>query len=432
MAQGGGLWGWMQSFGGTCGFGQAPKTHSMWVRAAPELCPQEVPGVSEELLAKIDTPGGSLEEKLEHVTDTFRSNARHLESLQQLLRLRAIERRAAEGSDEFPAEVESVISKGTYQDSFLQAFDGQSFPLFGEQVIPYHEYRLALEVHSGGAYWSSISTQDSGSVQHKVEIVSASSPAEGSATIISHFGAAQRGAVFVWRWHHLPEKGPYQLPEWLDKVLLGEGNDPLRKLQAELEVVRRWHQQVRADTAQHIKQGGEIKDPYIREVLRLWPSETDAQGIQQLKKCAWVEGLDARLFVGRTVVAHRIPYDAIHTIVLHAHISKRHVDEEEVAKEGSPPYRLTTSWQWTAAAPTTEQGLSRLMLQERLPGSQQSITEIPGSYQSLTEMPGTRQPRHEPPSSAEVLMDPSSSVPEGAEQNDWAADTSTPAPEIPE
>mmetsp|Transcript_91730 Transcript_91730/g.268495 ORF Transcript_91730/g.268495 Transcript_91730/m.268495 type:complete len:452 (+) Transcript_91730:82-1437(+) len=348
-AKKGGLWGWVQDVGKTCGFAQQQQP-PMWVRANPELFPHEVPGMGEELLAQMSAEGGDLEEKIQSVVDNFRCSARHLESLQQVLRRRALERRNKVGAEPFPAQVEEVIAEGSYAETFLQAFDGQSFLLFSEEIVPAHEYCLALEVHTGGAYWSSIPVQDSGSVRHKVETVGASSPVEGSATIISQFGAAQRGAVFVWRWRHLLDQGPYNLPEWLAKALGAEGNDPLRKLQGELEATRRWKQQVRQETAQHVKAGSEIKDPYVREVLRLWPSENDAQG-EQLKKCAWVEGLDPRLFVGRNVLVHRIPYDGSHALTLHATISKRHTDEPP--QESNPPYRLTTAWSWAAVTPSS-------------------------------------------------------------------------------
>jgi len=62
----------------------------MWVRAQPELFPQEVPGMNEELLAQVGAPGGSIEDKIESVHDVFRTSARHLESLQQVLRRRAL------------------------------------------------------------------------------------------------------------------------------------------------------------------------------------------------------------------------------------------------------------------------------------------------------------------------------------------------------
>mmetsp|Transcript_82165 Transcript_82165/g.255131 ORF Transcript_82165/g.255131 Transcript_82165/m.255131 type:complete len:413 (+) Transcript_82165:66-1304(+) len=377
-----GLWGWVQDVGKTCGFAQQPQQPPMWVRANPELFPQEVPGMGEELLAQASASGGALEEKIQSVVDAFRCSARHLESLQQVLRKRALERRDKAGAEPFPAEVEEVIAEGTYMDSFLEAFDGQSFPLFSEEIVPAHEYRLALEVHTGGAYWSSIPVQDSGAVRHKVETVGASSPAEGSASIIAHFGAGQRGAVFVWRWHHLLDQGPYNLPEWLARALGAEGNDPLRKLQGELEATRRWKQQVRQETAQHVKAGAEIKDPYIREVLRLWPCENDAQG-EQLKKCAWIEGLDPRLFVGRTVLVHRVPYDGSHALALHATISKRHSDEPP--QEGAPPYRLTTAWAWAAAAPTAA---ARGGDSSR-PGTAASELTRPGTACSQSTRPGT-------------------------------------------
>jgi len=348
MAKVGGLWGWVQDVGKTCGFAQPVQQPAMWVRANPELFPQEVPGMSEELLAQVSQAGGSPEEKITAVLDTFRTSARHLESLQTVLRRRALERREQAGEDHFPSEVEEVIAEGTYMDSFLEAFDGQSFLLYREEIVPCHEYRLALEVHSGGAYWSNIATQEAAQVRHKVETISASSPLEGSAVLVSQYGTGQRGAVFVWRWQHMLDSGPYNVPEWLSRSLGGDGGDPLRKLQAELETILRWEQQARQETAQHVKKGAEIKDPYIREVLRLWPSETDAQGDLQLKKCAWVEGLDSRLFVGRTVLVVKVPFDASHGLTLHALIAKRH-QEDTAPSEKDPPYRLTTTWQWSPA-----------------------------------------------------------------------------------
>ena len=42
--------------------------------------------MSEELLQRMGAQGGSLEEKIEEVISVFRSSARHLESLQQVLR----------------------------------------------------------------------------------------------------------------------------------------------------------------------------------------------------------------------------------------------------------------------------------------------------------------------------------------------------------
>merc|ERR1740121_3022363 len=67
-------------------------------------------------------------------------------------------------------------------------------------------------------------------------------------------------------------------------------------------------------------------------------------------KCAWVEGLDPRLFVGRTVVVCRVPYDVTHGLNLHAVIAKRHA-EEGAPSDSNPPYRLTTSWQWATITP---------------------------------------------------------------------------------
>jgi len=309
-----------------------------------------VPGLSEELLQKAGSFGGSLEEKIEEVMKLCRTSARHLEGLQQVLRRQALEKRKQD-CKELPSAVEEVISEGTYPESFLEAFDGHSFLLHSEEIVPSHEYRLALEVNSGGAYWKSIPVQEGEAVRHKVETVTASSPAEGSMNIISQFGAAQRGAVFVWRWQHVLDAGPYNLPEWLEKALSLEGNDPLRKLATELEALKRWELQVERETCKYLKQTNEIKDVYIREVLRLWPSETDHQGVEACKKCAWVEGLDANLFTGRNVLVQKVPYDSGHTYVLHCHIARRQLGDSD--KEQGPPYRLTTSWQWLQSTEKT-------------------------------------------------------------------------------
>lgn len=322
----------------------------MSVRANSDL--QEVPGIGEDLLTQVSTPGGNLEEKLQWVLDIFRCSARHLESLQQVFRRRALENNEKSDDEPFPYEVRGAIQDGTYAETFLKAFDGQTYLLHTEEIVPGHEYRLSLEVSTGGKFWSNIPVQDTGTERHKVETVTASSLAEGSATVISHFGGAQRGAVFVWRWKPVLDRGPYNLPEWLEKALGAEGNDPLRKLQGELEVLRRWEQQVKNNAAQYVKKGAELKDPYIREVLRLWPTESDHQGCDTLKKCAWVEGLDSRLFVGKNVLVARVPYDVGHELLLHAAIAKRHT--EDPPQEGNPPYRLTTSWQWSSPAAMQE------------------------------------------------------------------------------
>jgi len=305
-----------------------------------------------ELLSKIRQPGGSMDEKLQEVSDIFRTSARHLESLQQVLRKRKLEKMdtlASTGvANAMSDEVREVIREGTYLESFLSDFDGQNFVVHSEEIVPGHEYRLALEIHTGGAYWSNIPLDTSGAVRHRVETVSASSQNEGSASVVAQFGSAQRGAVFVWRWIHLPDRGPYDLPKWLSRGLSTEGSDPLRKLQGETEALKRWEGQIKQDTCKHLKSGTELKNPYIREVLRLWPTEMDAQGSEQLKKCAWVEGLDPKLFTGKRVLVHRVQYDSDHALALNATTAMRH--QEEPPKEGDPPYRLTTSWHWASQA----------------------------------------------------------------------------------
>jgi len=350
-------WVWVQDVKKSCGFAPQSQAAPMWVgfsrtadlgASGTGSSETSVPGMSEELLEQSRAPGGSLEEKLEAVIDVFRSSQRHLESCREALRRQALERRQAEGRERLPAEVEEVISGGTYLDSFLEAYDGQSFLLHSEEIVPCHEYRLGLEVNSGGAYWKGISIQEAGSLRHDVQAVAGASGLEGSMNIISQFGAAQRGAVLAWRWQHVLDAGPYDLPAWLAKALATEGNDPLRKLQAELEAVRRWEHQVQLDTCKYIKANNEVKDIYIREVLRLWPSETDHQGVEVCKKCAWVEGLDATLFTSRNILVQRVPYDDSHGLALHACIARRQVDEKD--KDQSPPYRLITTWVWVQAS----------------------------------------------------------------------------------
>ncbi|CAK0873141.1 unnamed protein product, partial [Prorocentrum cordatum] len=336
----------------TCGFSGPPAADrdTSWAsrpsRGDPGPLFQEVPGVEAGVLERVRAPGGSLEEKLELVLGSVRASARRLEGMQLELRHRAMSQWRQDGAEPLPQQVGEAVSEGTYQEAFLDAFDGQAFPLYAEEVAPAHVYSLALEVHSGGPYWCNIPVRETGSVRHRVETVSASSAAEGSASAVSHFGAAQRGAVFVWRWRHLRDAGPHELPAWLQKALGSEGNDPVRKLQAELEAVRRWAGQQRLATAQRAKGANEVKDIYMREVLRLWPCEPDPHGSEQLKPCAWVEGLDAKLFVGRSVLVCRAWYDEDHALALHAAIARRHA--QGASQEGGPPYRLTAAWRWTA------------------------------------------------------------------------------------
>jgi hypothetical protein len=343
------VWEWVHGIAKGCGFPEPSRRREpgQWVRSNPILSSQELPGVPDDVLNQVRVPGGSLEDKLEKVINSFLCSARHLEGLQQVLRRRALEEQSARVAPELPAEVIKVIDSGYYGDRFLKDFDGKTFPISSEEVIPGHEYCLALEVHSGGAYWSHLPASDESSGNNKVETVSASSSSEGSAGMLSHYGAAQRGAVFVWRWRRLPALENESLPGWLIKALSGESNDPLRKLQSELEAVRRWQQRAVLDTALHAKKGMEVKDPYVREVLRLWPCHGEQGG--ELKTCAWVEGLDPKLFIGKNVVVARLAYDEDHTFVLHAVMSKRHCEDEP---DGSnPPYTLKTTWGWSTGAP---------------------------------------------------------------------------------
>jgi len=379
MSQSNGLWGWLHTIGASCGFQGQQKLGPMWVKATPELFPLEVPGMEAELLQKIRQPGGSLDEKVQEVADCFRSSARHLESLQQVLRKRKLDRMDQKASVgvAVPDGVREVIKEGSYHESFLSSYDGQSFEIHSEEIVPGHEYRLALEVHTGGAYWSNIPLDTSDTVRHRVETVSASSQNEGSASVVAQFGSAQRGAVFVWRWLHAPDRGPYDLPSWLRDALSVEGNDPLRKLEAKVEALSRWEGQIKQETAHHIKNSTELKNPYIREVLRLWPSEMDAQGCEQLKKCAWVEGLDPKLFTGKRVLVHRVPYDSHHALALHATIAMRH--QEEPPKEGDPPYRLTTTWHWASQStmvPSTEPAACAALKSDSAPQPAEAMPSV--------------------------------------------------------
>ena len=136
-----------------------------------------------------------------------------------------------------------------------------------------------------------------------------------------------------------------------ERALTLEGNDPLRKLQTELEAVQRWQHKVEQEASKYIKQENCVKDPYIREVLRLWPTD-NKEGMEHVKNCAWVEGLDANLFTGRNVMVQKVAYDALHNYVLHCSIAKRRGGETD--KEQGPPYRLTTCWQWQEVKETVE------------------------------------------------------------------------------
>lgn len=329
----GGLFGWLESSLGLCGWAENTNRQK-WVRATPDLFPREVPGMTEDVLEELRLAGGSLESKIQRVSNIFRGNARHLEGLQQVL-IRSVLR---DGGPELPQQVRDVLTKGTYTDAFLNAFDGHVFPIHAKEVAPYHEFQLAMEVRAGGKYWAGSAGVQDDETQQKIETIGYS--ADEAVSL-----GGERGAVFVWRWVHFPDRGPYDLPAWLTGALAGEGPDPERKLQNELDVVDRWIQQLRQETADYVRKGPELKDPYIREVLRLWPSEMDIHQRQQLKKCAWIEGLEPEMFVGRKVLVACVSYDASHAMALGAIISKRH--QEEPAQEGDPPYKLTSTWQWT-------------------------------------------------------------------------------------
>lgn len=333
---------------GTCGFVTRPGRSQKFVRATGQLFPHACPGLEEDLLADIQGPGGSLEEKLQRVVDALNQGVRRLEALEHVLRTRVLEKPA-----DLPAEVCEVVSRGSYSDSFVTALAGRSFCLHSEEIAPGHEYCLVLEVHSGGPYWAGVSLA-SDTAQHRLETASSSA----QTPLAERCG--ERCAVLVWRWRcaaSMADHDLYGLPQWLAAVLAAEGDDPLRKLHLELQALQRWEETLRQETEQHVRQSAELRNPYIREVLRLWPSEADSHGYQQLKKCAWVEGLEPQFFIGRTVTVSRVLYGTAHAMVLRASIGKRHLEEPE--KEGEPPYRLTTSWQWAASVkgePEEEQG----------------------------------------------------------------------------
>merc|ERR1712137_974010 len=88
------LWGWLNAIGGTYCIAPPPRQSAEWVQAMPEFTPNEVPGVSEELLEKISGEGGSIEEKLQCVIESFLASAGHLEGLQTLFRRIAVDTRA--------------------------------------------------------------------------------------------------------------------------------------------------------------------------------------------------------------------------------------------------------------------------------------------------------------------------------------------------
>lgn len=338
------IWGRIRDLG-NCGFDFSKKGSAQrFVRATGQLFPHACPGLDEEFLLELQAPGGCPEEKLQRTIDALGHGVRRLEALEQVLRSRVLEQRK-----DLPDEVREVVEKGTHSDSFVATFQGKEYELHREEIAPGHAYCLVLEVHSGGPYWAGVSTRDA-NVQHRVEtITSMNSSINSTVGDRSPERSAERGAVLAWRWQriHSGEGGDissYGLPAWLAKVFATEGDDPLQKLQGELSAVQRWEESMKSETAKYSQESSEIKNPYIKEVLRLWPSETDIHGNAQLKRCAWIEGLEPHYFIGKTVTLARVSYDADHAMILRATIGRRHI--EEPAKEGEPPYRLTLSWQW--------------------------------------------------------------------------------------
>ena len=47
-----------------------------------------------------------------------------------------MEQREKTSENTFPAEVKDVIAQGNYVETFLQSYDGQSFLLHSEEIVP--------------------------------------------------------------------------------------------------------------------------------------------------------------------------------------------------------------------------------------------------------------------------------------------------------
>lgn len=291
--------------------------------------------------------------------------------------------RKLRGFSTLPHEVQEIVQHGMYTDSFLSAFDGQVFQLHGEQVAPYHEYCLALEVHAGGKYWANMCVEES-DVRHNVHVVT-SDQSGGIENTTKGTGSAQRGAMLVWRWKYVPERGPYDLPVWLSSALHLEGNDPLVKLQAELESLSRWEQLQQEDTLNHVRKAPELHDRYIRELLRLWPSEPGSHG-DTLKKTAWIQGLKEEAFVGKTVLIAEVAYGDEsdgHMFALHVVISKKH-SEDFWGDTKNPHYRLKTMWRWKEMSLPLDFVRENCSAEPALVRPKTQSEEVPPKTRSLT------------------------------------------------
>lgn len=356
-----------------------PRPPAQWVQATPNLFPGGVPGLPEASLTDIRVPGGSLERKLTSVMKTITENARHLENMSTLYKLSSIRDGSSCG---LPKAVQEVVESGTYTDRFLAAYDGQVFQIHCEEIAPDHEYRYVLEVHCGGKYWAAM--PGDAEVRHNVEVVAPSTHNEVS----DDFGSAQRGVILVWRWHHVPRGEMYDIPSWLTNVLGTDGHDPLRKLRGEHDALSRWEQHQHEDIVKHVRQSGDLKDPYIKELLKLWPTAVGSHGSDVLKKTAVIEGLKEDVFLNKTVLVVSLPYDDSHTLCLHAMISRRR--QGPVTGSPSPPgYRLTTAWRWSAASSSSH-------IQPLRDASIDGTSSVAGSHADISWQDPSREVGTEP------------------------------------
>jgi hypothetical protein len=314
----------------------------------------EEPLYIEAVLMAVSSPGGSPEGKLTKLINAFVSAAQRVE------RVNSDRRSYIFGMSEYPYDVRTAIQDEICNDAFLDTYDGRAFPIHSTEIVPYHEYSLALEVHSGGAYWTGMSLGSAEGMQYKVETLGLFAPSANEVATVAHreFGSflesssAQRGAAFVWRWRRLPSEGASSkcntlgdFPRWLRKVLMADGADPIQKLRSEKEMVARWEQRIQRDTVELLKGTTELMDPFVRAVLKNWPSDTDGAGIAHLKRRAWVEGLDESKFAGKSVIAKRIPYDEDGHCVYELHAS---ISRSTSSTKAAPPFLLTHGWRWAA------------------------------------------------------------------------------------
>eukprot|EP00811_Abedinium_folium_P035519 NODE_8305_length_1506_cov_5.167513.p1 GENE.NODE_8305_length_1506_cov_5.167513~~NODE_8305_length_1506_cov_5.167513.p1 ORF type:complete len:389 (-),score=135.96 NODE_8305_length_1506_cov_5.167513:259-1425(-) len=309
--------------------GNGVDSRRMWVRAMPQpFMDDAVPGIDEGLLSMLRVPSGSPEEKLQCTISAFKASARHAESLQQVFLRRAFEKRTAAGKSVLPADVVEAIQETAPSEAFLSRRGGEQFVIHAEEIVPYHEYVLVLKIRAqGSSSWAGGGAAQEAAIPRR--------PDKGAA-------ATGHCYMLAWHWRHLPDQPPHDLPSTLHIALAAEGNDPLAKLRAALQDIRAWETRTRPNTAYWLQASPLLSnDPYVREVLRLWPCEGDPAAWNAPRNCAAVEGLDPELFVGRAVKVCRVPYDSLHALVLQARITKRctHFDNE-------PPFQLELAWDW--------------------------------------------------------------------------------------